>query len=46
MKTNRTEQKTLTKTHATTKLPKICIGVKIASSTNDVGKTGYPPMED
>jgi hypothetical protein len=28
------------------KEPKPCIGEKIASSTNGVGKIGYPPAED
>jgi hypothetical protein len=26
--------------------PKICVGVKIASSTNGARKTGYPPVKD
>jgi hypothetical protein len=52
MKTNGIEQKTLTQTHATTaiwfltKVPKICIGEKIASSTNSARKTEFPPAED
>jgi hypothetical protein len=29
-----------------TKEPKKCVGDKIASSKNGVGKTGHPPIED
>jgi hypothetical protein len=29
-----------------TKKPKICIGEKIASSTNGAEKTGFPSAED
>jgi hypothetical protein len=29
-----------------TKVPKICAGEKIASSTNGSGTTGFPPAED
>jgi hypothetical protein len=47
-----TEQNSQTKTHVvtviwfSTKLSKICVGEKTASSTNGARKSGYPPVED
>jgi hypothetical protein len=52
MKTSGTEQKTQKQTHQLqsfdllTKEPKTHIGRKTVFSTNGIGKTGYPPIEE